>query len=600
MRIHSPRRSRRALVAGVGALLASTLLLTACGGGGNQTPAPGQSGGEPGTPATGGVLVIGAAVSASNQFPPNFNRYGGGDNAPGLDMVYETLFRISSKNGGQIIPVLAESVDHAEDGKTATYHLRKDVTWSDGVPFTSEDVLYTLGTIYNLPNAKPAADEFVWLSAPIETPDDHTVIVHYNDDQRQQETNLALYYPIVPAHVFSGVEDFKAKYAEMVASGSKDQFQFPQDTMDTPVGTGPMKLKKFQSQLVQYEARDDYWGGKIGPSEVQFVPSGTAGNIETQITQGGIDLAEGGNPGVVTGFATASPTNSYTYIADGASRGVAFQMQDPDSPMADVNIRKALRASIDFEAVRDATGLGYTLPNIAGVDPVINESLQTPEFNQPIAINLDQAKADLAAASWTVNANGNLEKDGKEHPLSIQVQNDQATDMVTVPIIVAQWKENLGINVTFDPKPKDVMDGIVQMGEFDMVVLGLNFPSTPWANYTMYDRDNHTIAKRGEKQVYTGNYGRWSWSDDAAKSMAILVSTLNFTENKDQIAAGVQGVQKAFLDDAPIIPYQGGGTGMMSTTINWSALPNVADVDYFPRVGGPGNLNKLLADLKPA
>lgn len=564
--------SRRLFLGGLGAAVLATALP------GCASSATGGNGG--------GTLVIGAPVAASNVFPLNFNRYGGGDTAPGTDLVFESLFRISSKDGGQILPVLAEKVEHTDDGKQATYTLRKGVTWSDGEKFTSRDVAYTLGAIYGPPKSveEKAEDEFVWLTKAIETPDDHTVIVSYHDDQRQQETNLALYYPMVPAHIYQKTEGV---------------FEFPtEDTMKTPTGTGPYKLKNFQNQLVQYEKRDDYWGREVGPTEVQFVPSGQAGNIETQITQGRVDLAEGGAPGVVKGFAVAADTNDYTFIADGGSRGVVFQVQNEAGPMSDVNVRRALRGSIDFEAVQAAAGVGYTLPNTTGVDPVIFESLQTPELSKPIAADLDQAKKDLEASGWTLNAKGNLEKDGKEHVLSVKVQNDQPTDMVTVPIIVAQWKENLGLNVAFDPKPKDVMDGIVQMGEFDMAVLGLNFPGTPWSLFTMYDVDNHTTAGPGEKQTYTGNYGRYMWGDEARKGMAVLVNTLNTPETQDKITEAVRAVQQALDADAPFIPYQGGGTGLMSSHKNFKALPKPETVDYFPRVGAPGNLNELLADVK--
>lgn len=564
----------------LGALGLTTVGLTAaaCSGGSSGGSDGGGAGGGGGE--SGGLFVVGTGVTATNQFAKNFNRYGGGDTAPGLDLVYEPLFRLSSKDGGQLIPMLAESAEHTEDGLQVTYTLRKDVTWSDGEPFTSKDVLFTLGSIYGEPNPEPAEDEFVWLSAPIETPDEQTVIVKYNSDQRQQEVNLALYYPIVPAHIYQ----------------DGDKLEFPQDIMDNPIGTGPATLKSFDTQLVTYAMRDDYWGGSSEVGEVQFVPAGQAGNIETQITQGNVDFAEGGAPGVVKGFATMAETNNYTFVADGASQGVVFMTARPESPMADVNVRKALRAAVDYEAVMEASGIGYTLPNYAGVDPVINESLQQPEFSEPIAMDVEGAKASLEESGWTVNAAGNLEKDGTEHPLSLQIQNDNATFMVTMPIVVANWKDNLGITVTFDPKPKDVMDTILSTGDFDMVATGLGYPGSPWSNYTMYDQPIKPI----EEETNNGNWGRWAWGDEAEEKMQILVSTLNRPETQDQIAEGVQGVQQAFLEQAPHAPVQGGGTGVMYSTMNWTGFPAPADVDYFPRVGGMGNLTHLLMEIKPA
>lgn len=571
----TPKMTRRSVLGalGIGTLAATTVACSSDGGGGG-------TGGGAGGDGAGGLFVVGTGVTATNQFAKNFNRYGGGDTAPGLDLVYEPLFRLSSKDGGQLLPMLAESAEHSEDGMEVTYHLRKDVTWSDGEPFTAKDVLFTLGSIYGTPNPEPAEDEFVWLSAPIETPDDHTVTVKYNSDQRQQEVNLALYYPIVPSHIYQ----------------DGDKLEFPQDIMDNPIGTGPATLESFDTQLVTYAMRDDYWGGTSEVGEVQFVPSGQAGNIETQISQGEVDFAEGGAAGVVEGFVGMAETNRYVWIADGASQGVIFMTARPDSPMTDQNVRKAFRAAIDYTAVMDASGIGYTLPNAAGVDPILNESLQQPELNAPMALDVEAAKAALEASDWSVNAAGNLEKDGTEHPLSLQIQNDNATFMVTMPIVVSNFEEHLGIKVTFDPKPKDVMDTILATGEFDLVATGLGYPGSPWSNYTMYDQEILPI----EEETNNGNWGRWAWGDEAEEKMQILVSTLNTPETQDQIAEGVQGVQQAFLEQAPHAPVQGGGTGIMYSEINWTGVPDPADVDYFPRVNGMGNMTQLLMALKPA
>ena len=570
----SPKMTRRSMLGalGIGTLAATTVACSSGGGAGGSGSAGGGEGG--------GLFVVGTTVTATNQFAKNFNRYGGGDTAPGLDLVYEPLFRLSSKDGGQLLPMLADSAEHSEDGTQVTYHLRQGVTWSDGEPFTSRDVLFTLGSIYGTPNPEPAEDEFVWLSAPIETPDEHTVIVKYNSDQRQQEVNLALYYPIVPSHIYQ----------------DGDKLEFPQDIMDDPIGTGPAILESFDTQLVTYSMRDDYWGGTSEVGEVQFVPAGQAGNIETQISQGQVDFAEGGAPGVVEGFVGMAETNKYVWIADGASQGIIFMTAQPESPMADENVRKAFRAAIDYTAVMEASGIGYTLPNAAGVDPVLNESLQQPEFNEPMALDAAAAKAALEESGWSVNSSGHLEKDGTEHPLSLQIQNDNATFMVTMPIVVSNWKEHLGVEVTFDPKPKDVMDTILSTGDFDIVASGLGYPGSPWSNYTMYDQPILPI----EEETNNGNWGRWNWGEETAESMDVLVSTLNRPETQEEIAEAVQGVQQAFLEQAPHAPVQGGGTGIMYSEMNWTGYPDPADVDYFPRVGGMGNMTQLLMAISPA
>ena len=52
-------------------------------------------------------------------------------------------------------PRLATSWSHSKDGLTWTYHIRKGVQWSDGVPLTAADVAYTFQR-----NIKPGSTEF--------------------------------------------------------------------------------------------------------------------------------------------------------------------------------------------------------------------------------------------------------------------------------------------------------------------------------------------------------------------------------------------------------------------------------------------------------
>src|SRR5699024_11610364 len=98
----------------------------------------------------------------------------------------------------------------------------------------------------------------------------------------------------------------------------------------------------------------------------------------------------------------------------------------------------------------------------------------------------------------------------------------------------------------------------------------------------------------------TGYRGRCDWGDAGAAKMAILVSSLNPPETQDRIAEGAHGVQQAFLEQAPHAPVQGGGTGVMYSEINWTGFPDPADVDYFPRVTGMGNMTQMLMAITPA
>ena len=560
--------SRRSLLFTAGSIALTIPLLSACGSG--DTDAKGSRS-KKGTIAKDGVLTIGAAVSTSNVFPHNFNVFGGGDSAPGNAMFWETLFRISSKDGMKLVPNLAKEVKYTSGGKVATYKLRDDVTWNDGKPFTSKDVAFTYGFIFGPPGQSTEKD-FKWLAKPIETPDKHTVVVTYNEPQYTEDIPLSLYFPIYPEHIYSKVDH--------------------QNYVDkNPVGTGPGKLKSFAGQLIEIDIRDDYWGKKPkGVKTIKLVPAGTAGNIQSQITQGKVDWAEGGDPGVITSFLPMDKDhNGYNYYAAGSTRGIILSAHS--LPTSDVAVRKALRASVDMGVVAKAGGVGYTVPSVTGLDPVIYANMLKPEFKKPMAPDVEAAKKFLKDAGWTVQ-NGNLCKDGKEYPLQLTIRNDNPVEMATMPIVVSQWKDNLGINVKFTPLPKEVFDPAQAMGEYDMSLWTTNAAGGAVNAYTMYMQTKN--YKLGDKKA-DGNYGRWKCSKEADEAIANLPKVPQ--DDIKEITRRCQILQQAVYDDAPYIPVQNSGTGGMYTTKKWSGLKKAEDVDYFPRASGYNNMIHTVNDF---
>jgi len=104
---------------------------------------PPQQGGQ--GPVRGGTLV-----ASLRSDPRTFNRYV--DNAAATDattaLTHAKLVRINRRTD-ELEPWLAETWTMSADGRTYTLRLRQGITFSDGAPFTSADVLFSFAAVYD-------------------------------------------------------------------------------------------------------------------------------------------------------------------------------------------------------------------------------------------------------------------------------------------------------------------------------------------------------------------------------------------------------------------------------------------------------------------
>src|SRR6266404_1014254 len=138
--------------------------------------------------------------------------------------IFEGLLRYSPKL--EPLPGLAESWTVSEDAKTYTFKLKPGVTWHDGKPFTSADVLFTIGM---LKETHSRARNNLTQVEKVEAPDDLTVVFTL---KQPFGPFLGIFevgsMPIIPKHLYEGA-DFKSNPAN-----------------NTPVGTGPFMFKEWQ------------------------------------------------------------------------------------------------------------------------------------------------------------------------------------------------------------------------------------------------------------------------------------------------------------------------------------------------------------------
>ncbi|HEX4216447.1 MAG TPA: ABC transporter substrate-binding protein [Candidatus Dormibacteraeota bacterium] len=142
---------------------------------------------------------------------------------------------------------LARSWSVAGGGAEYTFSLRKGVTWHDGKPFTSADVKFTLELAIN-PDSAATAGSYLPPISSIDTPDDHTAVVHLQAPNVTFLATLTL-LPMLPEHALS-----QYSATELV----KSEWWYK-----SPIGTGPFRFTSYTpGQFSELAAFNRYWRGK--------------------------------------------------------------------------------------------------------------------------------------------------------------------------------------------------------------------------------------------------------------------------------------------------------------------------------------------------
>jgi peptide/nickel transport system substrate-binding protein len=151
----------------------------------------------------------------------------------------------------ELEPRLAESWDAAPDGRTFTLHLHRGLTWSDGVPFTSADVLFTFQAVLDPKSQSTLADQLTIAGKPIiaTAPDNQTVVLTYPSPSG---LGLRLLDPLIilPKHKLEGALE-AGTFAKAWSSATP-----PSEI----VGMGPFVLREYvPGQRMVFDRNPRYW-----------------------------------------------------------------------------------------------------------------------------------------------------------------------------------------------------------------------------------------------------------------------------------------------------------------------------------------------------
>jgi ABC-type transport system substrate-binding protein len=156
-------------------LVAFTGVLASSAGCGRTSNAPASS-------AAGPVVRGGEIVASVHSDPRTFNRYVTADSTSDLVATFTQAKLVHLNRVTQEIePWLAESWTRSSDGRRYTLKLRPDIAFSDGHPFTSDDVVFSFDAVYDEKTGSRLRDalQVGGKKLQIAAPDPLTVVVTF-------------------------------------------------------------------------------------------------------------------------------------------------------------------------------------------------------------------------------------------------------------------------------------------------------------------------------------------------------------------------------------------------------------------------------------
>ncbi|MGC1380600.1 MAG: peptide ABC transporter substrate-binding protein [Candidatus Baltobacteraceae bacterium] len=375
-------------------------------------------------------------------------------------LMFEPL--LSADRTGNTVPMLAAVVPTernggiSRDGLTITYHLR-NARWSDRVPVTSHDVLWTWQAIENSRNDVISHHGYDQVRA-IDTPDARTVVVHL---RRRFSPFVNTFfaesdapYDVLPAHVLE-------RYPEI----NDIPFSAGPSVVD-----GPFRFVAWKrGDRVVLAANPGFFAG---PPRLRRIEIAFVGNEDTEVNllrTHAIDYIFEPSSQIYP-LLSGIPNARVVWMNPNAFEGMEFNLTHPI--VADPLVRRAISTAIDrTQLVKElahgqATVARGDLPDwLWAFDPRV----------QPVRYDPGAAQALLARAGWKMGSDGFVHKNGRPLQLLLVTETQTATHRDESVLIQAAL-HRIGVDVRVKYYPQDMlyapkgMGGILHGGRFDIVL----------------------------------------------------------------------------------------------------------------------------------
>jgi peptide/nickel transport system substrate-binding protein len=489
-----------------GAALVTAGALAACGGssGGGSSNTSSSSGPS-------GVLTVATGAPA---YVDDFNLFSPNQQDATNGMIYEPMFFYDTAKAGSIQPWLGSSYQWANGGKTLTVQLKHNVTWTDGKPFTSADVVYTFG----LAMKSTALNKFALPLASVAANGTYGVTINFTKAAYTDGYYVLGRVEILPQHIWKSISDPTTFLNEH------------------PVGTGAYILTKFSPQVFELTANPHYYmPGLPHFKTVRFISYSGNTTMDAAIEAGQLDWTGAFIPNIKTTYLAKDPKFVVSDIPLATTFLVPNMATGPTTKLA---VRQAISAALDRISISNTVYNGYAPPS----NP---EALITPNFNSVLDPSL--ASASLGSPD-AAKAKGILKAAGVATPLTLTVKMVSGyTDYLSALQIIQQELKPAGINLVISQEAYTAFTSDQDNGNFQLLIDSFGFTPDPWSYY--YTILDSSIAPAIGQADTVGNFGRYR-----NPQVDSLLTTIAGTTDSSVQNPAFYKIENIFAQNLPLIP----------------------------------------------
>jgi peptide/nickel transport system substrate-binding protein len=399
------------------------------------------------------------------------------------------------------VPNIAESIDVSEDATTYTFHLREGMKWSDGAPFTADDIMFYVDDILRNPELSPSGIGADWLPQldadqfAAEKVDDYTVTFQFAHPHGTFLLNLATWagrdIAFFPKHYLSqfhktynpdvdslvteeeGVTDWVGLFNKKANRDDPTNFlNYPERptlfpwVVTSPLGSGTQLTLarnpyywKIDSEGNQLPYIDEVTGVSYQDGQARTLAM-ISGDLDYIVDPGPENRAV-----YFDAMDTGAPLQIIENLWDGANTAaIQFNQTYPDPVLADLFANKDFRIgmshAINRQEIIEIVHSGQGTPAQVGplaTSPLYNEQLTT----QYTEYSVDLANESLDKVIPDKDANGmRLRPDGEPLSIIFSISNDSSfgtTWVQTAELLIGYWNA-VGVDVQLNSIPSTQFD----------------------------------------------------------------------------------------------------------------------------------------------